>query len=126
MKNFLSIIFLVSGLNSCTHYKSISFEALESKNLIGRWEMSLPPYHITIDCDASVSFIKPSKYLYGDQNGSKFLITDLEVDTIVTGPVIRYDFQVEEWPHDQEGEWRMTVDGRMWHRTKKFNCESNN
>lgn len=114
---------IITLLSSCTHYRAISFEELVSKNIIGKWEMSLPPYYINIQCDGTLSFVKPSKYLYADQNGKNFVITQLKEDAIITGPVIRYDFKVEEWPHDVDGRILMTIDGRVWNKTQNYKCE---
>ncbi len=125
MRTFFYFFILIAIL-SCTHYKSIPFSELENSKLIGRWEMSLPPYFIDIDCNGSMSFVKPSELLYGDQRGSGFIITEFKENKIITGPIMRVGFSIEEWPHDEEGTIRMTLDNRIWHRSKSYTCEDVN
>jgi hypothetical protein len=119
---YLLLIF-ISLLFSCTHYKAISYSELENTGLIGRWEMSLDPYFLEIDCNGTMNFIKPSKVLYGDQKGNGFVVTEIKKNALITGPVLRVNFPIEEWPHDDNGRTLMTLDGRIWHKAKNYKCE---
>ncbi len=114
---------ILTCLFSCTHYKAVSFEQLEKSQLIGKWGISLDPYFLDFDCNGKVSFILPSKVLYGDQKGSDFLVTELKDDTIVLGPVLRIPLKVDEWPHDEYGRTLMTINGRIWSKTETYHCE---
>lgn len=125
IKKITSKLLIISFITffSCTHYQPINYDELNSKGLIGRWEMSMDPYYIEILCNGEMHFIKPStNFLYGDQKGSSFVITQFEKNKIIAGPVVRTTFQVDEWPHDENERTLMTLDGRIWHKSKNFNC----
>lgn len=116
------IYFLLLLLIGCTSYQNVSVSELKAHDLIGHWKMDIEPYYIDINCAGNMAFLMPSNILYGDQKGSDFVITEITNKSIITGPIIRVEHFVEEWPHNENDQIKMRLEDRPWHKTKNYQC----
>ena len=120
----MKLIFNLFLLAGCTGFNAVTTQQLNAKNLAGHWTMSISPYYLDIDCSASLSFLRPTTtILYGDQIGSGYIISEINENEIITGPLIRSSFKIDEWPTESDGQIRMTVDGRHWFKSKSIDCK---
>lgn len=123
MKKIINCLIISILFVGCTHYEAMPTNELKGHHLIGLWKMSIEPYYYQITCDGYLSFQRPSSYLYADQTGKGYAITEIHEDGIVTGPIFRSKFEVTKWPTEENGRTVMEIDGRTWYLAKTFNCE---
>src|SRR5262249_43384579 len=119
---------LAFSLAACTSMVPVASSKLMARHLTGKWKSG--ESWMNIYCSGAIAYaIKPEPGYYFSQfraaESAGGHVAEINDHQFIVGsllPFTKQTFEVSAWPHQEEGELRMTVDGRPWTQASPEVC----